>query len=304
MNTQDDQKNLENDGLFPNFSLDKAQEYIQNDILFKVHVYASFILSASTFVAWFFTQFYYPTIPWFFFLCLSFCVTLTIHYYYFLRIKEILQLHFALFVIINFGIFCIWLFMTNTGGLTWFIYILIGTSMPLSIHYLMNRHKTNPLRNIYIHVSLFSLLNLLIFIIYLQTHDKFPYFLFCFFGLLIPLAVHWFITFHFQNLFFLHLYLFVIIQTIVFCIWVTTGMHWPWFGLFFFPGVFFLTLHYRAVEGFGNQKNNNNNNNIQDNNNNTNSQITNANANANNSTEVKNRLNNDVVFEIGERVDD
>lgn len=246
MNPNSDNKGKE-DSLVLDFSINKAREYIQESILFKIHVYLAVGCSLLTFVIWSFLQFAYESIPWFFFIFMFFVTTLTIHYYYFIRIKEWLQLHIILYGIINFACFCIWLFTTDTGGLTWFIYIIIGLAIPLLIHFRIHFESPAeqfPFRNVQIHQNVFILFNLLVFIIYLQTHDKFPYFIFIFLGLSFPLAFHWYISFHYDSLFVLHKYFFVIGQTLVFAIWITTGMHSPWFIFVLIPGSLLLSFHH------------------------------------------------------------
>jgi len=188
-------------------------------------------------------NFFSYNIPWFIFIVDFFCVTLSFHFYFFIRNREYLQLHISLVIILNFFCFCVWLFV-GTKGEAWFVYVFLVSLIPCSIHLLLVKQKQNKDRNLYIHVTIFVILNAIIFMVYLQHPSPIPYFIFCFSALMFPLSVHWFVRYHFESTFTLHLYFYLNIQTLVFLLWIFTGMIWPWFELVLIPGTILIGIHW------------------------------------------------------------
>lgn len=113
----------------------------------------------------------------------------------------------------------------------------------LGAHWAAIMFKDSPHRGLYIHLTMFTSLQLLLLVIFLNSYTRFPWFLISFFGTAIFPLVHWTLHYHPGNKFRLHLAIFADIQLLCFFTWLASK-GFPWFYIVLFAWGAVLSLHY------------------------------------------------------------
>jgi len=201
--------------------------HVQLSPRFKLHVLIGAVGSGFAFIVWLLISFAVRQWPWFIWTTAFFLMTITWHFYIFIRPKEILQLHATWFVIINVVIFLTWMFAVHLTA--WFLYFFFGFGIFLSIHYCVVKYRDSPHKWLNIHVSFYVNTNLLCFMVYLGD-ARFPWFIYVLGGLAIPLIFHWIIHYYGKNWWRIHLCIFTDVQLMLFFSWAATSSYVvPWF---------------------------------------------------------------------------
>jgi len=210
---------------------------------FKIHFLLGSGLTGISFAVWLFINFVKPLYPFFIYVATFFLITVCVHFYIFIRNKEYLPFHFALFVILNANLFLSWIF-SNTK-VVWFIYPSCVTLLIFLVHYCHARFKKNKHLWFYIHIIFFFVLNVMFFMLYMETKadTNKNWLVWPFFTLSLPLAIHYSLHFHPRHWFRLHLVIFVNIQLLFFFTWAALGLGFPWWVFPLMVWGLALTIH-------------------------------------------------------------
>jgi len=200
---------------------------------FRVHFFVALTLSTASFVIWALQAWAASGWPWFVYVWGGFIASLSAHFYLVEQPqKQWLPFHFVLFSVTNICVFMSWTFAGDYKH-AWFLQVLAATALVLGVHATLSVFKTSDHKYLYTHITAYTLLNTLCFVIWMDEGKGFPWFLYAIFGLAIPLHLHWCLHFPFENTGWrIHAGLFVFAQLILFFSWATTSMNFPWF---FFP---------------------------------------------------------------------
>jgi len=231
------------------FSGQEAVAAVKTTGRFKIHGVVVSSFSAFSFILWTFMGFGVGWFPWFIFPIALGAMTMTTHFYLFLRPREWLQLHICWWAILNVTLFVSW--EGSTCFSPFFVYGLFALTWLLGVHIIVTkfRNPENKLWLFYIHVLSYITINLITFFIYLDTRDDddddvFMWWVIPGFLLGAIVTLHYCIAYKLDR-FMLHVYMFVVCQLEIFSIWVVCGTDiFPWFiGPFIVWGVL-LFVHY------------------------------------------------------------
>jgi len=229
---------------FLSFSRKEALESVKLSKWFKIHAVIAILFSIICTIIWMFVAFVDDEgVPWFIYPAAASCMSLSFHFYYFIRPKEVFQIHVVWFVVLNCVLFTTWVAGQHTR--TWFIYPLFGFGALLLIHYNLVANKNNEHQLIKLHTHLFIVANLAAFLIWLDSSYTHPWFIYAFFGLGLMLVTHYCFHYYPGDYFTLHLYIFADAQLLFFFAWAAFGAKFPWF---IFPLALWsivLALHYK-----------------------------------------------------------
>jgi len=185
--------------------------------------------------------------PWFIFVLGVCAMTLSLHYFMFVRPREFLYFHYAWYLIINALLFVTWVYNSSdhTSHVAWFLYPLFSWGILLGAHTTIVLYKGNEHQRLYTHLTIFGLFNLFCFATYLDVSSAFPWFLVVFFALAPFPLIHWNIHYHRGNFWRLHLSLYLDIQILLFVIWLAIASKaFAWFTIPLFSWGILLGVHY------------------------------------------------------------
>jgi len=225
------------------FSHLDAVEHYKLSRPFKFHVLLASLATAVSGGLWLFIAFFTSQYPWFIYVATFFCITVSFHFYILVRPKEILQLHITWFVVINTMLFLTWLFQKG-HEFTWFLYPIFGWGVLLALHYGIVAWRDDPHKWISVHTTIFVLVNLMCFFLYIDSGHGKPWFLYVFFGTGALLLIHFCAHYYPGNWFTLHLYLFADIQLLLFCVWAGR-QGFPWFFFVLLGWGVLLAVHFK-----------------------------------------------------------
>jgi len=182
------------------------------------------------------TSFFTMYFPWFVYPVAVLAMTVSFHFYLFVRPKEWFQLHCAYYLILNAMLFITWLFTKADDDshdfAPWFVFPLFGLGVLLSIHYAAKKYHKSAHRWFYIHSSFFWSVNALCLFIWFYGAG-FPWWIIVFFSLALPYVIHWSLHYYPGDGFKLHAVIFADLQLLLFFIW---AMLPPYvFPFFVFP---------------------------------------------------------------------
>jgi len=214
----------------------KAQEAYEKTFqsrAFKIHFFTGLTIGVVSFMVWLLQSFMVSGWPWFVYIWGAVVLTMSTHFYLFERPqKEYLPLHVMFFSVINLCAFMSWIFARNYET-AWFLELGIATGIFLALHSIFSVFRDDSRKWFYAHCTLFTMINALCFVAWLDSAKGFPWFLYPIFGLSIPLYIHWSVRHPSDTLLWrLHAGLFVQVQLILFFTWAVESMAFPWF---FFP---------------------------------------------------------------------
>jgi len=129
--------------------------------------------------------------------------------------------------------------------------VLLATSIPLAFHYNTSVYDSFHVdRWVYLHRTLFVIVNLLLFFIWEETKadvtDEKPWFVIPFFSLAIFYIIHHCRHFYPGDKFKLHLFLFIDGNLLLFFIWGFAGRQFPWFAFPLLVWIVVLLIHYKV----------------------------------------------------------
>jgi len=228
----------------------EAKHTVTINRIFKVHILIAVIATSASFVVWLLVDLFAQHWPWFIYPATLFGLSISFHFYMLVRPKEVLSLHFAWYFVFNLCIFMSWLFSGSSKP--WFLFVILGWGILLVTHYILVSYRDNPNRNLYLHLSVYSLINALCFFIWL-IFPGMAWFVWPFFGLGLPAVVHWSLFYHPSNWYRLHLLVFIDVQLLLFFSWVVTGMPFPWWIIPLILWSLLLVLHAYKTQGVTNK---------------------------------------------------
>lgn len=209
------------------FSTDEFVHNFQLSRSFKLHVITGVGLSLLATTIWLFVEFFRDHWPWFIHVWALFLLTISFHFYFFIRPKELLQLHVTWFVILNTMFLVSWFFARSTWGTPWFLYTFFGLSILLAFHFIYQTLADNSAKHLYFHFALWCLISVLCFSIWLEKKG-YPWFIYPFYSLALTFAIHYSLFYHPGNLLNLHFFIFLPVQLMLFFAWGSVG-GFPWF---------------------------------------------------------------------------
>jgi len=219
--------------MYLRFHTDEFVSSANSSKAFKIHLLIAGFGSILSFICWLLVDFFVNEWPWFIYVAAFFLMTITLHFYLFIRNRDVLQLHFTWMVIINVILFLSWSFARGTinTGSHWYIYTLCLTGTIFCLHYANVKFQNSRHKYVYFHFIAYSGLNIMFFLIYLAYGTQVPWFIFAMLGLAFFLLIHWCVHFYQHNLLWkLHLYIFIDLQLLFFFIWIfTSKLKMPWF---------------------------------------------------------------------------
>jgi len=209
----------------------------------RIHAIIAFLVTCINFLLWFFIGWATNVYPWWIFVMAGFGLSMTTHVFLIGVEKDWLQLHINFFAIINLLMFCIWIF-ESSYTISWNLYILFFLAIPLSIHIILKKFSLHQNKRLFIHVAIFTCLNLLCWTIWMDVKGV-PFFMFTFLGLAIFLIIHYWWEVDFDNRLKLHLWLYADINVLLFFIWALTLVSiYPWWAIVTFLWGIGLAVHY------------------------------------------------------------
>lgn len=221
-------------------------DHVKGNRVFKIHAALAIIISLGTLTVWTLVELWvWSGFPWFFYPICACCMSLSFHYYMFLRpTKEILNLHVAWFVIVNLMLFFTWIsFSANS---VWFLFPVFGWGIFLGAHFCLVKYRNEPTKWLYVHATAFVLLNLLLFVIYMNQQDKgfaWPIIVLLFLGFFF--LFHWNSFYHKGNYWRMHVSIFADAQLLIFLLWEMVGKGiFPFFIPILVGWGVLLALHY------------------------------------------------------------
>ncbi|KAH3767464.1 hypothetical protein Pelo_659 [Pelomyxa schiedti] len=213
-----------------NLSTDQVVQNVKTSGMFKFHALGALALSVLCFLLWMFIGIGVGWFPWFIYPIALSLMTLSAHFYIFIRPKEWLQMHFIWYVVLNCTMFVSW--EASEVYSCFFVYSLFILTEILGVHIILSGfRRPDNMWLLYLHVLTFANLNLIIFFAYLDTRNTTtqPWFAIPLFVLACLLVVHYCIQTK-KGWFTLHVYLFSAGQLAFFALWVTFGTDiFPWF---------------------------------------------------------------------------
>lgn len=116
---------------------------------FKAHVVIGVTVSVGLLALWTFVSLFMNQWPWFIYPAGVFLITISFHHLIVSREKKCtLTFHMILYGTLNSIVFITWLCSTilvnQSNYSVWFIYFLFGTSIPLAIHFILEKYPTSP----------------------------------------------------------------------------------------------------------------------------------------------------------------
>jgi len=229
-----------------NFSPQQLNLEVKNNRRFKIHLVINLCIWFICFLVWLIVAFATDEFPWFIYpVCIG-LMGLCAHWFIFVtQPKQILQLHISLYIIFNTMIFLTWVFIPSSYNTLWCVYPMIVLGMFLLFHYIIVKFRNHPDKLLYLHEAGFVMVNILCFFSYMDTGKGYPWFILSFLGLGLFFIIHYCLHNDRKNLFKLHLYIFADIQLLIFFIWATVGVRFPFFIFPLLVWGVLLAIHYR-----------------------------------------------------------
>jgi len=235
------------------FSTEELFDKTKWSIRFDRHVKVAVVASSLCLLIWVIMAMIAPSAswPWLIYTTLVFGYTLSTHFYLFVRPqKEWLQLHTCFFVNTNLICFVTWI-CTGQWDSAWFLYPFFGLAFFLVPHYFATLYKRDYNRMFYIHLSLVCVMDLMLFMIWMDSSKGYPWFFYPIFALCIPLIVHWSCINYSKvddlskkiRLWKIHSLIYLDINLMLFVAWALSG-GFPWFVIVHFVWGPFLAVHY------------------------------------------------------------
>lgn len=168
-------------------------------------------------------------LPWFLWVWCFFGMTVSAHWFLFIKEKQVVNCHIAWYSIVNAVLFLTWLRNPNANNNAWFLFPLFIWGILLATHYILSKYRNENNKKLYVHTATFTILNIGFFLLWLSSQGSPPFFVWTTLGFSIPLIVHYCRRTDPSDWFKLHLYLFIDIQLLLFCTWLIVGNIFPWF---------------------------------------------------------------------------
>jgi len=220
---------------------------VKTSKVFQIHTIIATVLGSITFVAWLIQAFMHTTWPWFLYVWAVLTISLSFHFYILEKSQEFLQFHCMTFVTINLTIFTSWVLARNYER-AWFLDVFFVTGLILGLHYCKSVFKTNPHKNLYYHITIFTFVNFFCFTFWLDSGKGSPWFLYILFLSSAILTIHWHKHFQSSNLYLkIHVAVFSFFQITLFMSWAIGGMGIPWFFFPFLLWGIILGIHYGKI---------------------------------------------------------
>lgn len=210
------------------FLTEDIYKHLNNNRRFKLHFLFGIFLSVLVFSIWLIIDLYSIQWPWFIYPIGVLLIGVAIHYYTIIHKAQYLPLHFACYAIINGLLFLSW-GSQITRRSVWFVYPLGVLSIFLAIHYIIAKVKKDV--GINSHIVVFTIINTLAFIGYLDSGKGQPWFVYVLFITAGVLAVHYHLKYFPEDWMKLHITLFIILQTFFFFAWAINHFDLPWFAI-------------------------------------------------------------------------
>jgi len=196
---------------------------------FQTHAITALIACGLSLIIWLFVGIGATWFPWFIYPVTLFLMSMSAHYFVFIHQKEWFKAHCFWFIVLNCMFLTTWL-ACNTFSV-FPMYTFLVFSAALAIHYVVVNYRENPHLYLYCHAIVSTILNALLFVIYLDTRGSclFQWFIFPLFGFAFLLLFH--ACYHCKiSLFTTHVYSYILGQIFFFATWEITGI-WimPWF---------------------------------------------------------------------------
>jgi len=218
---------------------------------FRRHFYVAAALSAMCLIIWFFIAVFEPEngYPWFFYIPLACGYTLSFHFYIIVK-RRALEFHTCFYVITSLLNFLSWL--TTGWDTVWFFYPTLGLALFYVPHCVWHFRKRKPNPGFYIHASIVGVLDLMMFIIWLDvSHNSVPWWFFPVLSFNIPLIIHYSLTAYDElstKLWKLHVLMYTNLNLLFFVSWTiffqATTLQFPWFACIAIVWTPLLILHY------------------------------------------------------------
>ncbi|KAH3761613.1 hypothetical protein Pelo_6616 [Pelomyxa schiedti] len=237
---------MPNDGSTPGIlpTLAELTPLVKTRGPFLYNLIASAGILALSFVVWFCVSIATTWFPWFIGPMALCALSLSTHFYLFIRPKEWFNCHIAWFATLNCLFLTTWLACNTYSVFPIYTFVILGCL--LGIHKIFILHRAEKrLFALYCHSCVSIAVNICLFFLYLDTRDstRFPWFVFpmmC--GSLVFLAHY---SYQYKLDFFtIHTYFFVSCQLWLIIVWEVCGPTWPWFFIPLFLWSILLGVHY------------------------------------------------------------
>ncbi|KAH3767166.1 hypothetical protein Pelo_963 [Pelomyxa schiedti] len=137
----------------------------------------------------------------------------------------------------------LWLSIDHTRTYTWFLYSFILWGALLGVHAIAVMVLENAYQWVYADGVVYAGVNMFLFLIWMDTRCKIPWFVWPALGTVLPMLYHYSVVAH-ASWFAVHAMAFADINVMLFLTWIIVGMGFPWFAFPLVAWTGVLIVHY------------------------------------------------------------